>query len=53
VRVLRLADSEEKPAMSYLYEAMDKAKEAIKTRLKNKVSHYRPYIWVINARWDK
>uniref|UniRef100_A0A6N2MN08 DUF659 domain-containing protein n=1 Tax=Salix viminalis TaxID=40686 RepID=A0A6N2MN08_SALVM len=30
VRVLRLADSEEKPSMGYLYEAMDKAKEAIK-----------------------
>uniref|UniRef100_A0A6N2KIC4 BED-type domain-containing protein n=1 Tax=Salix viminalis TaxID=40686 RepID=A0A6N2KIC4_SALVM len=32
VRVLRLADSEEKPSMGYLYEAMDKAKEAIKIR---------------------
>ena len=38
VRVLRLADSEEKPSMGYLYEAMDKAKETIKTRLKNRVS---------------
>ncbi|XP_073263283.1 uncharacterized protein [Populus alba] len=32
MRVLRLADNEEKPAIGYLYEAMDKAKEAIKTR---------------------
>uniref|UniRef100_A0A6N2MFW6 DUF659 domain-containing protein n=1 Tax=Salix viminalis TaxID=40686 RepID=A0A6N2MFW6_SALVM len=31
VRVLRLADSGEKPSMGYLYEAMDKEKEAIKT----------------------
>ena len=53
VRVLRLADSEEKPSMGYLYEAMDKAKEAIKTRLKNRVSQYGPYIRVIDARWDK
>uniref|UniRef100_A0A6N2LXX5 BED-type domain-containing protein n=1 Tax=Salix viminalis TaxID=40686 RepID=A0A6N2LXX5_SALVM len=44
VRVLRLADSEEKPSIGYLYEAMDKAKEAIKTRLKNRISQYGPYI---------
>ncbi|XP_075665887.1 uncharacterized protein LOC142635638 [Castanea sativa] len=36
VRVLRLVDGDEKPAMGYLYEAMDKAKEEIKRRLKNK-----------------
>jgi len=53
IRVLRLADSEEKPSMGYLYEAMDKAKEAIRTRLKNRVSQYGPYIRVIDARWDK
>ncbi|KAJ7001860.1 hypothetical protein NC653_012061 [Populus alba x Populus x berolinensis] len=54
VQVLRLANSEEKPAMGYLYEAMDKEKEAIKTRLKkNRVSQYGPYIRVIDARWDK
>jgi len=34
VRILWLVDSEEKPAMGYLYEQIDKAKEAIKTRLK-------------------
>ena len=36
VVVLRLADSEEKPAMGYVYEAMDRAKEVIQKRLKNK-----------------
>ena len=29
VRVLRLVDGEKKPAMGYIYEAMDRAKEAI------------------------
>ncbi|RDX87077.1 Nuclear pore complex protein NUP85, partial [Mucuna pruriens] len=29
VRVLRLVDNEKRPAMSYIYEAMDRAKEAI------------------------
>ena len=32
---------------------MDKAKEAIKIRLKNRMSQYGPYIRVIDARWDK
>ena len=53
VRVLRLVDGDEKPIMGYLYEAMDKAKEEIKRRLKNKVSLYGHYIRVIDARWDK
>ncbi|XP_065633406.1 uncharacterized protein LOC136069132 [Quercus suber] len=46
-------DEYKKYAMGYLYEAMDKAKEEIKRRLKNKVSLYGNYIRVIDARWDK
>ena len=53
VRVLRLCDSEERPSMGYLFEAMDKAKETIIARMKKKVSLYGPYIRVIDARWDK
>ncbi|XP_075645545.1 uncharacterized protein LOC142616613 [Castanea sativa] len=53
VRVLRLADGDEKPLMGYLYEAMDKAKENIKVRSKNKISAYIPFTSVIDARWDK
>ena len=49
---MRLLDSEEKLAMCYLYETMDKIKEDIKTRLKNRISQYGPYIRVIDARWD-
>ena len=49
VRVLRLVDGDEKPAMGYLYEAMDKAKENIKARLKNKISAYIPFTSVIDA----
>ena len=52
VRV-RLVDGDEKPSMGYLYEAMDKAKENIKARLKNKISAYIPFSSVIDARWDK
>ncbi|KAL4615700.1 hypothetical protein ACB092_07G145200 [Castanea dentata] len=53
VRVLRLVDGDEKPSMGYLYEAMDKAKENIKARLKNKISAHIPFTSVIDARWDK
>lgn len=51
VKVLRLVDSEDKPAMGYLYEAMDKAKKAIQRRLKKK-SEFLPYWRVIDRRWE-
>ena len=50
VKVLHLVDGEEKPSMGYLYEAMDKAKETIKTRFKNNISQYMPYLRAINVR---
>ena len=53
VRVLRLVDGDEKLAMGYLYEAMDRAKEEIKVRMKHKVSLYGPYVQVIDSRWDR
>jgi hypothetical protein len=53
VRVLHLVDGDEKPAMGYLYEAMDRAKEEIKVRMKHKVSLYGPYVQVIDSRWDR
>ncbi|XP_077226238.1 uncharacterized protein LOC143859407 [Tasmannia lanceolata] len=52
VRVLRLVDRQDKPAMGYLYEAMDKAKENIKERLKRK-SDYNPIWRIIDQRWDR
>ncbi|GKV37085.1 hypothetical protein SLEP1_g45153 [Rubroshorea leprosula] len=53
VRMLRLVDNEEKPSMGYLYEAIDKAKETIKKNFNNRLSHYMPYVNVIDARLDK
>ena len=35
VKVLRLVDSEEKPAMGFIYEAMESAKEKIKENFKS------------------
>ncbi|RDX86293.1 hypothetical protein CR513_32390, partial [Mucuna pruriens] len=44
VRVLRLVDNEKKPAMGYIYEARDRAKEAIKK--------YKDIFAIIDKRWD-
>ncbi|XP_077249262.1 uncharacterized protein LOC143888726 [Tasmannia lanceolata] len=53
VKVLRLVDRQDKPAMGYIYEAMDRAKENIKARLKNKKSDYAPIWRIIDQRWGK
>jgi hypothetical protein len=55
VKVLRLVDNE-KPTMGYLYEAMDRAKEAIYQYYENKGEEgltKRAQIWgVIDERWN-
>nr|KYP59194.1 hypothetical protein KK1_014625 [Cajanus cajan] len=51
VKVLRLVDSEKKPNMGYIYEAMDKAKETIMKSFKNE-SKYKDVFAFIDKRWD-
>ncbi|KAL6655298.1 hypothetical protein ACP70R_006124 [Stipagrostis hirtigluma subsp. patula] len=53
LRVLRLVDSNDKPSMGYLYEAMEKAKESIRKRMMHKACLYGPYVRVIDARMEK
>ena len=43
----------EKPAMGYIYEAMDLAKEAIKRRYGDDETKYMPLWDIIDARWDR
>ena len=52
VKVLRIMDGE-KPAMGYIYEGMDRAKEAIKTFYKGDSSKYLPIWEIIDSRWDR
>ena len=52
VRVLWLVDGEKKPAMGYIYEAMDKAKEAIMKSFKNDESKYKDVFAIIDNRWN-
>ena len=43
----------DKPAMGYIYEAMDLAKEAIKRRYEDEESKYMSLWDIINAHWDR
>ncbi|KAF8405318.1 hypothetical protein HHK36_010222 [Tetracentron sinense] len=54
VRVLRLVDGENKPPMGYIYEAMDRAKEAIKEAMGGQRYEQRyKSIWnIIDRRWN-
>ncbi|XP_058008330.1 uncharacterized protein LOC110656713 [Hevea brasiliensis] len=51
VRVLRLVDNEKKLAMGYIYEAMDRAKEAIANSLNGNEEKYKSIFEIIDARW--
>ncbi|XP_058220192.1 uncharacterized protein LOC131330585 [Rhododendron vialii] len=51
VKVLRLFDTERKPLMGYIYEAMDRAKEAIAKSFGEKVEKYQDIYAIIDNRW--
>eukprot|EP00253_Pinus_taeda_P010769 PITA_10769 len=51
VKVLRLVDGE-RLAMGFIYEAMDQAKEHIKTVYKDRVAKYGPIWAIIDERWN-
>ncbi|KAE8686406.1 3-hydroxyisobutyryl-CoA hydrolase 1-like [Hibiscus syriacus] len=52
VKVLRLVDGEKRPAMAYVYEAMDRAKEAIVNSFNNVENKYKDVFAIIEKRWD-
>ena len=49
VHVLRLVDNEKKPAMGYIYEAMDRAKEAIQRSFNENVDKYKDIFDIIDS----
>ncbi|XP_028790941.1 uncharacterized protein LOC114746817 isoform X2 [Neltuma alba] len=51
VKVLRLVDGDSKPAMPYIYEAMDRAKEEIADNFEKKESRYKKIWKIIDIRW--
>ena len=52
VSVLRLVDGERKPAMGYIYEAMDRAKDTIKKSFSYNEQHYKKVEEIIDRRWS-
>ncbi|XP_038995722.1 uncharacterized protein LOC120120036 [Hibiscus syriacus] len=52
-RLLRIVDGDEKPSLGYVYEGMQRAKNAIKEMFRNRRALYKPYTDIIKARWDK
>jgi hypothetical protein len=52
VRVLRIVDSDDRPAMGYLYEAIHSAKEEMLRRFQRKRAKVQPFLDIINTRWD-
>ncbi|XP_059283523.1 uncharacterized protein LOC132037084 [Lycium ferocissimum] len=52
VKLLRLADNEKKPAMGYIYEAMDRAKEAIAKAFEGNIAKYKDIFKIIDERWQ-
>ncbi|XP_028181280.1 uncharacterized protein LOC114368128 [Glycine soja] len=52
VKVLHLGVGERKPAMGYIYEAMDKAKETIIKSFNNNESKYKDVFAIIDKRWN-
>ncbi|CAH1447076.1 unnamed protein product [Lactuca virosa] len=52
VKVLRMVDGEKKPAMGYIYEAMDRAKETISKSFLYKEKEYEKAFKFIDDRWQ-
>ncbi|XP_019451830.1 PREDICTED: uncharacterized protein LOC109353928 [Lupinus angustifolius] len=52
IKVLKLVDSNEKPTMGYIYEAMDLAKESIQKAFNGVFNSYTPLWERIDEMWD-
>ncbi|KAH6787411.1 hypothetical protein C2S52_006963 [Perilla frutescens var. hirtella] len=52
VKVLQMVDGDKKPAMWYMYEAMDRAKEAIAKSFEMKQEEYEEAFKIIDHRWE-
>ena len=52
VCVLRFVDGEEKLVIEYIYEAMDRAKEAIENSFNEREEKYKEIYEIIDQRWE-
>ncbi|XP_019425097.1 PREDICTED: uncharacterized protein LOC109333975 [Lupinus angustifolius] len=52
VRMLRIVDSEDKPAMGFLYQAIFKARHEMERRFQRNKTKVKPYLDIMDCRWD-
>jgi hypothetical protein len=52
VRVLRMVDGDDRPSMGYLYDDIHHAKEEMLRRFQKRKAKVKPFIDIINNRWD-
>ncbi|KAH7672113.1 Ribonuclease H-like protein [Dioscorea alata] len=53
VRVLRIVDGDDRPAMGFIYEAINKAKEEMSKRFQRRKKRVKPYLKIVDSRWDR
>jgi hypothetical protein len=53
VRVLRIVDNDERPAMGYLFAGFHTAREEIEKIFQRRKEFVKPFLQYIDARWDK
>jgi hypothetical protein len=53
IKLLKIVDGDERPSMGYVYDGMQRAKNAIKAMFRKRKSSYKPYTDIIKTRWDK
>ncbi|XP_065626362.1 uncharacterized protein LOC136066252 [Quercus suber] len=53
LRLLRIVDSYQRPAIAYVYKSMHRARLGIKKIFRMKKHLYKPYTSIIKNRWDK
>ncbi|PKI75765.1 hypothetical protein CRG98_003808 [Punica granatum] len=53
IRVLRIVDSDERPALGFLLETMYKAREEMLKRFNKRKKKIESYINILDARWDR
>jgi hypothetical protein len=49
IKLLRIVDGDEQPSMGYVYDGMQRAKNAIKCMFRNKKRAYTPYTDILKA----
>ena len=52
VRVLLMIDGDDRSSMGYLYDAIHHAKEEMMRKFQKRKARVKPFIDIINNRWD-